>query len=195
MNTLKEYYEKSLEYKPQHPIDKQTADFICNFINDNQINLMLEIGSGIGYSANYFALNSSILGIDSYEKEFDFYTICNSNKLSQKINFIWKNFLDEFDNYYKYQLIFIDASKTKQIELFEKSINFLDDNGFIIVDNIDLKRLKEKYLSPSVGTKTIKSIEKILVKSEEFKKYLKNLPDFKVWILEIGDGLAICQKK
>ncbi|MDE5545731.1 MAG: hypothetical protein K2I76_03890, partial [Malacoplasma sp.] len=191
MNTLKDYYEKSLEYKPQYPIDKETADYICNFINENQISFMLEIGSGIGYSANYFALNSSISAIDSYEKEFNFYTICNSNKMSRKINFIWKDFLEESDNFCKYPLIFIDASKTKQIELFEKSINFLDDNGFIIIDNINLNRLKEKYYSPSVGTKTIKSIEKILVKSEEFKKYLKNLYDFEVYILEIGDGLAI----
>ncbi len=195
METLKEYYEKSLEYKPQHPIDKESADFICNFINKNKISKMLEIGSGVGYSANYFALNSFISEIDSYEKEFNFFLFCRLNKLSEKINFVCKDFLFETENFLKYPLIFIDASKSKQIELFEKSINFLEDKGFIIVDNINLNRLKNRYLSSSVSNKKVKAIEKILLKNEKFKKYLNNLFNFKIEILEIGDGLAICQKK
>lgn len=195
MKVLNEYYSKALEFKPQHPIDKETADFICNYINENKITKMLEIGSGVGYSANYFALKSTIFSIDSYEKQFGFYQYAKINSLSKKIKFIYEDFLTGkvVDN--KYPLIFIDASKTKQIEIFEKSLNYLTDNGVIIIDNIDLNRLKEKYSSPTIGSKSIKSLEKIIIKSEEFKKYLDSLENILVTYFEIGDGIVLCQRK
>lgn len=198
MKTLKEYYIKSLDFKPQHPIDEETAKFICDFIYENKIEKMLEIGSGVGYSANYFALNSPIFHIDSYEKEFGFYHFAKYNSLSKKITFIWGDYLygkTEEIKYNKYPLIFIDASKTRQREIFEKSLEFLSDNGTIIVDNIDLKRLKEKLQGPYITTKHSKNTEKILVKSIEFKNYLKSIKDFDITFFDIGDGFAVCKRK
>ncbi|MCF0217871.1 MAG: hypothetical protein HUJ42_02390 [Malacoplasma sp.] len=192
MQDLKQYYQAALEFKPQYPIERETGDFICNFINENKIYKMLEIGSGVGYSANYFALNSNVFQIDSYEKDFGFYEFAKKNVLSKKINFYWKDFLYDEIQYNLYPLIFIDASKASQIKIFEKAINFLDKNGVIIVDNIDLKRVKEKYNHPWIHTKATKSIERLLTRNEEFKNFLASLADFEVVIYEVGDGVAIC---
>lgn len=182
---LLNYYEFALENKPQHPIDLDSADFICNWINEHFIFRMLEIGSGVGFSANYFALNTNMTSIVSVEKEFGFYLMCKKKQLSNKIEFVWKDFL-EFNTITKYPLIFLDASKSKQIELFEKAKTFLKNKGTIIVDNIFMKR---------VLLKKNKNSEKLLNKVEEFKTYLNNLSDFNVNIVDVGDGLAICQKK
>lgn len=181
---LMAYYERALSAKPSHPIDLDAAEFICKYINDNYIFRMLEIGSGIGFSANYFALNSKLTTIVSIEKEFGFYLKSKTKSLSDKIEFIWKDFL-EYESNEKYPLIFLDASKSNQIELFEKATTFLKNKGTIIVDNIFMRRLRFKEDKNSI---------KILEKVDAFKKYLLDNTKFNVDIVEIGDGLAICQK-
>lgn len=185
MNQLMKYYDVALNAKPSHPIDLDTANYICNFIDENYIFRMLEIGSGIGFSANYFALNTKMTNLVSVEKEFGFFLECKKRQLSNKIDFVWKDFL-EYESRTKYPLVFLDANKSKQVELFEKAIAFLKPKGTIIVDNIFLKR---------VASKQTKNAAKILEKAELFKQYLLRLENFKVEILDIGDGIAICQKR
>lgn len=183
--TLLNYYEFALNNKPQHPLDLETANFMCKWIDDHYIFRMLEIGSGIGFSANYFALNTKMTSIVSVEKQFGYYLLCKKYQMSDKIEFVWKNFLD-YESITKYPLIFLDAAKSKQIELFEKAKTFLKNKGTIMVDNIFLKRLQDK---------NTKSSEKLIKKSKEFLEYLNNLTDFEITIMDIGDGLAICQRK
>lgn len=198
MKTLKEYYNEALNFKPQHPIDDETANFICDFIYDNKIEKMLEIGSGVGYSANYFAINSSIFQIDSYEKEFGFFLFAKDNSMSKKIKFIWEDFLYgelKYIRFNKYPLIFIDAAKSKQKEIFEKSLQFLSDKGTIIVDNINLNRVKEKSDDLNIDSRKAKNIKKMLTKAAEFKEYLNCIENFDVKFLNIGDGIVICKRK
>lgn len=184
-SALIEYYEKALNVKPSHPIDLDAGEFICKLINDRYIFRMLEIGSGIGFSANYFALNSNLTSIVSIEKEFGFYLKSKIMKLSNKIEFIWKDFL-EYESKTKYPLIFLDASKSNQIELFKKAETFLKSKGLIIVDNIFMNRIRHKDNKNAI---------KLLEKVDAFKEYLLALENYDVKIENVGDGLVICQKK
>lgn len=185
MERLQQYYEYALSAKPSHPIDLDAAQYICDLINERYIYRMLEVGSGIGFSANYFALNTHMTSITSIEKEFGFFMECKKRKLSDKIEFIWKNFND-FESISKYPLIFLDAAKSKQEELFLKAEKLLKSRGLIIVDNIFLKRLQNRNDSDAI---------KLIEKNEKFKDFLLNLENFNVEIVDVGDGLAICQKK
>lgn len=184
MERLMKYYEMALTIKKAHPLDLDTANFIANWIDENYIFRMLEIGSGIGFSANYLALNTKMTSITSLEKDFGYYMEAKKRSLSEKIEFIWTDFR-EFDTHTKYPLIFLDASKYNQIELFNKAKKFLKAKGTIIIDNIYLRRVRSR---------TDKKALKIIKKSEEFKEYLLRLEDFKVKIADVGDGVAICQK-
>lgn len=185
MEKLFNYYEYALQAKPSHPIELDSAKFICEWINNNYIFRMLEIGSGVGFSANYFAINSQLTSIVSLEKQFGFYLECKKRSMSEKIEFVWKDFF-EYESYTKFPLIFLDASKSKQIDLFERAQKFLKKEGTIIVDNIFLKRLQKKDDKKSL---------KLLEKAKKFENYLNSLENFNIKIIDIGDGIAICQKK
>jgi predicted O-methyltransferase YrrM len=122
-------------------LDKNTALFICDLINKRNIKTILEIGSGIGYSSSFFIFNCPQLElIDSVEKSMDRFNIAAENKISDKINFINSSF-PAFEPTRKYDFIFLDGPKAsiyEQVQFFKK---FINKNGIIIIDNINLKRL------------------------------------------------------
>ena len=118
--------------------------------------------------------------------------------MSKKIKFIWEDFLYgelKYIRFNKYPLIFIDAAKSKQKEIFEKSLQFLSDKGTIIVDNINLNRVKEKSDDLNIDSRKAKNIKKMLTKAAEFKEYLNCIENFDVKFLNIGDGIVICKRK
>ena len=78
----------------------------------------------------------------------------------------------------------MDGPKSKQKELFEKYSEFLNEDGYIIIDNIFLKFIKQT-----------KNSKLLLKKSEDFKLYLNELTQWEVSIIDIEDGIAICKRK
>ena len=87
----------------------------------------------------------------------------------------------------KFDVIFIDAAKAKNIKFFEKYKVNLKENGIIIIDNIDLKDFKA-----NVSPKKALFYEN---KINELKDYLASLKDFEVTYLEVGDGIALLKRK
>ena len=87
----------------------------------------------------------------------------------------------------KFDVIFIDAAKAKNIKFFEKYEVNLKDNGIIIIDNIELNDFKK-----NVSPKKAKFYEG---KINELKEYLASLTNYDVRYSEIGDGIAILKKK
>lgn len=167
-------------------IDDESIKFICNLIDQNKILSLLEIGSGLGYSSLYMSIHSLIENIDSLEKNEDRFLFIKNNIVSHKINYF---LIDAFEFYpsKKYDLIFLDGPKAKQSILFEKYSKYLNDKGFIIVDNIKMLKLQFK--------KETKRIQKLLEKNRQFIEYLKNLEKWEVKFIDIGDGLALCRRK
>lgn len=186
MDFIKKFYLECIENN-HHPLEIEAADYICKYINANNISNMLEIGSGVGFSSYYFINNSNIKNIDSLEINEQYYLKAKENVKNNKVNFININFMNyECDKLY--DLIFIDASKTKQIDIFNKATTLLKNNinSTIVIDNIALKRLKEKEN---------KNTLKLLNKHNDFLNYLNELTQWEINYIDVGDVLAICKRK
>lgn len=161
----------------------ETILYIARIIKDNDFKTVLEIGTGYGYSANFLCNKINGLKIDTIEKNIKNFEIACLFP-HKNISYILGSAF-EWEASKKYDLIFIDGPKNKQEILFEKFSNYLFKDGIIVVDNIFLKDVKP----------TNKNKIKLIKKNLEFKKYLLNLEEWNVEILEIDDGVAICKRK
>ena len=113
-------------------------EFLCNYIKENNIKNILEIGSAIGYSAIKMALVNDDIKITTIERDINRYNIALVNidkfSLNNRIDII-NGDANEVEINGLFDLIFIDASKASNINFFEKfSINLAKD-GTIITDN------------------------------------------------------------
>ena len=172
---------------------KDGIEYLCNYIKENNIKRILEIGSAIGYSAIKMALVSDDIRITTIEKDEKRYNIAvdNINKfnLNDRIDIILGDAL-ETDIDGKYDLIFIDASKGNNINFFNKYNKNLDDYGIIITDNLLFHGLvRDESL---VKTRNQRGIVR---KIKQFVEFLDNNSEFETVYLDIGDGIAISRRK
>ncbi len=171
---------------------KDGIEYLCNYIKENNIKNILEIGSAIGYSAIKMALVSSDITITTIEKDENRYNmavdnICKFN-LDKRINIIL-NDAKEAELKDKYDLIFIDASKGNNIYFFEKFSNNLAKNGVIMTDNLSFHgRVEDDSLITS------KNQLGIVKKIKTFIEYLDNNKDYTTTYVEVGDRIAISKK-
>ena len=188
---IEELEEDAKEYNI--PImQKDGIDLLTNYIKENNIKNILEIGSAIGYSAIKMALVSNDIKITTIERDNGRYdmAINNINKfnLQDRINIINDDALNiELND--KFDLIFIDAAKSQYIKFFEKFDKNLNSNGVIVSDNLSFHGLVED------DTKTNNRNTKQLVrKIRKYINYLKENPNYKTTFYELGDGVAISVK-
>ena len=168
----------------------KTLEYIINIIKENKIKSILEIGTAYGYSSFAFNQIDCVDEILSIEKNKDnYFKAKNFLAGNKKINLVNDDCFDFVPNK-KYDLIFIDGPKSHQDQLFLKYSNYLEDNGFIIIDNIFLK----KYSSIDFNSLT-KNQQHLVKKVKEFQKWLENNNEWNIKILDIDDGVAICHKK
>ena len=171
---------------------KDGIEYLCNFIKENNIKRILEIGSAIGYSSIKMALVDNDINITTIEKDEKRYNIAvdNINKfgLSDRINIILGDALDtEIDG--MYDLIFIDASKGNNINFFNKYSKNLVSNGIIVTDNLLFHGLvRDESL---VKTRNQRGIVR---KIKLFVEFLDNNQEFKTEYLDVGDGIAISRR-
>ena len=97
--------------------------YLINYIKENNIKNILEIGSAIGYSSIMMASINSDIRITTIERDKDRYDLAVFNikkyNLDKQINIIYGDAVDT-DITGMYDLIFIDAAKGKNIFFFEK---------------------------------------------------------------------------
>ena len=190
---IKEIKEYAINNKV--PIMNQEGiDFLTTFIIKNQIKNVLEIGSAIGYSAIMMSLCSPDLKVTTIERDEVRYLEAIKNikklKLENRITLIFNDALKtKIEG--KYDLIFIDAAKAQNIKFFELFERNLTDNGFIITDNMYFHGLVHK------NEKEIKSrnVRGIVRKIKDYITFLKNNDNYNTIIYDIGDGIAVSEKK
>lgn len=168
---------------------KDFVSFLKEIVIDNNYTDILEIGSAIGYTTINLALLDNVY-VTTIEHDLNRYNLCIENindfNVESKVIAINDDALSVFISQ-KFDLIFIDAAKAKNIMFFEKYRVNLKENGVIIIDNINLNDFK-KHVS-------IKKRVFYEQKINELKEYLNKLTDFEVSYLNIGDGIAFLKKK
>lgn len=165
-------------------------EFLTKFIVKFKINTVLEIGTAIGYSAIQMALSNPNLKIVTIERDEQRYLEALKNvkklQLEDRITLIFKDALDTVIED-KFDLVFIDAAKSQSINFFERYEKNLEDNGFIITDNLNF----HGYVFKKEEEIKSKNLRALVRKIKEYHKYLEDNKKFDTKFYDIGDGISV----
>lgn len=183
------------EYAKENNIpimQKDGIDFLTNFIKENNIKNILEIGTAIGYSAIKMCLVDESITVTTIERDKERYDIAIKNikefNLEDRINAIYKDALDvEIKD--KYDLIFIDAAKAQSIKFFNKFEPLLNKNGYIITDNLNFHGLV------NTQEKLSRNLRQLVRKINDYKEFLNKNNNYDTIFYEVGDGISISRKR
>lgn len=164
-------------------------EFICEYIKQNNVKNILEIGTAVGYSSIEFAKINDDIKITTIEIDIDRCIKAKQNfedfGFSNRIKVINANALQiELDEHF--DLIFIDGPKAQYIKFFEKFKKNLSKNGAIITDNLSFHGMVDD-LSLTHNYSTIKLVKKI----KKYIEFLKNNKEFNTKFYEHGDGISV----
>jgi len=192
MNKLIEEIEEYAIEKDIPIMQKDGIEFLTNYIKENNIKNILEIGSAIGYSAIKMALVNDDIKVTTIERDKERYDIALTNinkfKLNNRIDIIFGDALD-VNIEGKYDLIFIDAAKSQYIKFFEKYELNLKQGGVIVTDNLSFHGLVEDD-----SKTTNRNTKQLVRKIRNYIEYLKNNDRYKTTFYKLGDGVAVSQK-
>ena len=185
--------EKYAEINSIPIMQKSGINFLCKFIEKNNIKNILEIGSAIGYSSIRMALVNDDIKVTSIEKNQERYleAIKNIKKcdLEKRITLILSDALNiDLDG--TYDLIFIDAAKAQYTKFLKKYEKNLNKDGFIISDNMNFHGL--------VGSSTkieSKNLRQLVTKIEKYNDFLKENDKYITKFYKTGDGIAVSRIK
>ena len=188
--------EKIEKYAKDNNVPIMLSDgieYLIEFIQENNIKSILEIGTAIGYSAIRMALVSEDITITTIERDKERYDIAINNikdmNLDSRINVIYGDAMDtEVDGLY--DLIFIDASKGHSIDFFQKYSKNLSDKGVIITDNLSFHGLVEDE-----SLAVTRNQRGLVRKIKNFIEFLDNNKDFSTTYINVGDKISISCRK
>lgn len=176
------------------PITKdETMDFILNYINENEVESILEIGTAIGYGCINMAFCDSVKHIDTVEISLDNYkqALVNIAKYNMigKINahlIDAKLYIDECGR--KFDLIYLDGPKGQYINYLPRLIELLNPNGAIIADNIFFHGMVNgEIVTPSSCRSMVNGLR-------QYVDVVTHNDKLKSHIYQIGDGVCLSQK-
>ncbi len=186
--------EKIEDYAKKNNIPIMLPDgilFLTNYIKENNVKNVLEIGTAIGYSSIRMALVDKSIHVTTIERDEERYKEALKNiklfNLENQIDVI----LDDAFNVElsdKYDLIFIDAAKSQSIKFFEKFKLNLSDNGAIVTDNINFHGLTKEKVIKNRNTR------QLVRKIREYVEFLENNQEFTTYFVEDGDGISISKR-
>ena len=187
--------EKIEKYAKENNIPIMLSDgieYLCQFIQDNNIKSILEIGTAIGYSAIRMALVNEDINITTIERDKERYDMAinniNSMNLDNRINAIYGDAMDtEIDGLY--DLIFIDASKGHSIDFFQKYSKNLSSYGVIITDNLSFHGLVEDE-----SLALTRNQRGLVRKIKNFIEFLDTNKEFDTIYINVGDKISISRR-
>lgn len=181
---------KRFAKKENVPImQKESLNYLISFIKQHDIKSVLEVGTAIGYST--ILIKEVVNNITSIERDEERYNIAVKNVELSNLNNITLIKGDALDITItdKFDLIFIDAAKGKNKEFLDKFKSNLNENGYIIIDNMGFHGLVGK--SMTIEKRRLRSLVK---KIENFIKYMEEQTEFKVTKIDKGDGLYLLER-
>ena len=174
-------------------ISVSQCHFLHLIIKVSKIKSVLEIGTFTGLSTLSIALalpdNGNLIALDRNESTnnvaMDFFKKANQEK---KIKTIIKPALDSLNELKKnnkiFDMVFIDADKENYKNYYNNSLDIINKDGLIIVDNV--------LWHGEVVDKT--KNDKLTNTIRDFNSYVKNDKKTEQIILPLGDGFTVCRK-
>ena len=167
--------------------------FLHLLIKSSKIKKILEIGTFTGLSTLSMSLalpkDGSIIALDK-NQETSKTAVNFFKKASQenKINLIIAPALESLkslnDKNQKFDLVFIDADKENYKNYYNYSVELVDKNGLIIIDNV-------LWYGEVVD---VNKQDKLTVSIREFNSYVNRDKRVENLIIPLGDGLSVCRK-
>ena len=186
-------YKKTLGDLKRMQVSVTQAYFFQLMIKLNNIKNILEIGTFTGYSALSMGLSLrndgtvTCLDIDKEKSKKAEYYFRKAN-LENKIKIIIAPAIESMNELIKqkkiFDLIFIDADKENYKNYFNLSLELLNENGLMIIDNVLWKGAVSNSDNNEKLTKVIR----------EFNLYVRKDDRVEKTILPLGDGVTVCRK-
>lgn len=176
-------------------IHPEVAQLLRVLIRIKKPRNILEVGTAIGYSAIVMAEAMGKVGnITTIERREDMLNIAKKNfeeyGLSDRISIMLgdaHDVLPKIDE--KFDLIFLDAAKSKYMDFLPYCVDNLSQGGIIISDNV-------LYKGMIANDELVVRRQKTIVRRmREYLDYICNNPIFESSIIPIGDGVALTYKK
>ena len=168
-------------------------NYLTNYILENGVKRILEVGTAIGYSAIMMCGVNSDITVTTIERDEKRYLEAVKNikkmELEDRIDLIYNDALEvNLDG--TYDLIFIDAAKAQNIKFFEKYKENLNEHGTIITDNLSFHGMVE---DPSLTHN--RNTRQLVGKIRNYIEFLKNNEEFDTTFYSLGDGISVSIKK
>lgn len=167
-----------------------TLEKIKEILKEKSPERILEIGTAVGYSATCFAMytgENCIIDTIELDEERAKEAIKNVKKIGvdSKINIMIGNAVDILPTLNEqYDIVFIDAAKSKYSIFLEEGLRLIKNGGIILADNI----LYKGYVMSDYNKHKQRTAVRHL---REYIKEVTENPNLETEILEVGDGLAI----
>ena len=174
-------------------ISLSQCHFLHLLIKSSKIKKILEIGTFTGLSSLSMALalpeDGSIIALD---KNLETSKVAENffKKASQenKIKLIIAPALESLNNLnnqkQKFDLVFIDADKENYKNYFNHSVDLIDKDGLIVIDNV---LWRGEVIDNNKQ-------DRLTVCIREFNSYVNNDKRVENLIIPLGDGLTVCRK-
>jgi caffeoyl-CoA O-methyltransferase len=183
-------YNNTLGDVKRMQISNAQCHFLHLIVKISKIKNVLEIGTFTGLSALSISLalpvDGKLITLDTNEQTnkiaTDFFKKANQEN---KIQTIISPALESLEDLKKskFDMIFIDADKMNYKEYYERSLNLLNKNGLIIVDNV----LWHGEVVDETNT------DKYTINIREFNIHVSKDKRVEQIIIPLGDGMTVCR--
>ena len=193
LEELEKVKEKALEDHIPIIMD-DTLEVIKNILKDIKPKRILEVGCAVGYSSSRFAeFTDEDCIIDTIEIDEERAKVAIQNirniGLENRINIYIGDGVDIIPRLnFKYDMVFIDAAKSKYSIFLEESLKHMEKGGVILADNV----LYKGYVMSDYNKHKQRTAVRGL---REFLKNLNENEDLTTEIIEVGDGLAVSRRR
>ena len=186
-------YNNGLGEIKRNQISISQCHLLHLIIKTSNIKKILEIGTFTGLSALTMSLampnDGKLITLDKNEETNkvanEFFKMAKQEK---KIEIINNKALDNLNAFkkknYKFDLVFIDADKENYINYYDISLDLINSNGLIVIDNV-------LWHGEVIDKKKIDNLTESIRK---FNIYIKNDKRIENLIIPVGDGLSVCRK-
>lgn len=174
-------------------IEDDGLDFMVQFIENEHIKSILEIGTAVGYSSICFCKDNDDVTVVSIEKDEDRYRQAVENiravGLEDRITVINAD-AREYEAEGMFDLIFLDGPKAHNAELMARYEKNLKAGGYFAIDDVYF----HGYVDNPAPIRT-RRMRAMVRKMTAFQNELMNDPRYETTYIRTGDGILLAKKR